>query len=91
MIPRNLFDRPGGCINVGSSQPDRQQVAAAEDVERQVAIAVVMAVEEPPLLMPMQRIIRGIEIEDNRHNDRIDRYCTIPSVACPLTATQGQR
>src|SRR6478609_3276340 len=36
---------------------------AAEDVERQVAIAVIIAVEEPSFLMPMQRIIGGVEIE----------------------------
>ena len=36
---------------------------AAEDVERQIAEAVVIAVEEPPLLMAMQRIVSGVEIE----------------------------
>ena len=36
---------------------------AAEDVERQVAVAVVVAVEEPAFLLPVQRIIGGIEIE----------------------------
>src|SRR5947209_9495371 len=38
---------------------------AAEDVQRQIAIAIVVAVKEPPLLMPVQRIVGGIEIEDD--------------------------
>src|SRR5438067_11199114 len=37
----------------------------AEDVQRQIAIAVVIAVKEAPLLMPVQRVIGGIEIEDD--------------------------
>ena len=38
---------------------------AAEYVERQITITVVITVEEPALLLPMQRIIRGIEIEND--------------------------
>jgi len=38
---------------------------AAEDVERQIAITVVIAVEEAPLLMTMQRVVGGVEIEDD--------------------------
>ena len=38
-------------------------MAAAEDVERQVAVTVVVAVEEPAFLMAVQRIVGGIEIE----------------------------
>ena len=40
-----------------------QQVPPAEDVERQVAVALVVAVEEPAFLLSVQRIIGGIEIE----------------------------
>ena len=40
-------------------------MAAAEDIERQIAIAVVVAVEEAAFLMAMQRIVGGIEIEDD--------------------------
>ena len=36
---------------------------AAEDIQRQIAIAVVIAVEEPAFLMPVQWVIGGIEIE----------------------------
>ena len=49
----------------------RQKVVAAEDVERQVAIAVVVAVEEAALLAPpagsrgqaVQWVVRGVEVE----------------------------
>src|SRR5262245_1375950 len=42
-----------------------QQMPAAEHVQRQVAITVVIAVIEPPLLLAMNPIIGGIKIEDN--------------------------
>ena len=35
-----------------------------KDVQRQVTVPVVVAVKEPPLLMPVQRIIGGIQIQD---------------------------
>ena len=38
---------------------------AAEHVERQIAVAVVVAVEEAPFLVAVQRIIGGVEIEDD--------------------------
>src|SRR5262249_22140113 len=63
--PRHLLDRAGRAIDVGPPQPGRQQVAAAEDVERQIAIAVVVAVEEPALLVAVQWIVRRIEIESD--------------------------
>jgi hypothetical protein len=40
-------------------------VPAAEDVKRQVAVAVVVAVEKAAFLMAMQRIVGGIEIEND--------------------------
>ena len=43
----------------------RQQVPATEDVERQIAVAVVVAVEEPAFLVSVQRIIGGIQIEND--------------------------
>ena len=41
----------------------------AEDIERQIAVTVVITVEEPTLLMAMQRIVSGIEVE----NDPLER------------------
>jgi hypothetical protein len=38
-------------------------VPTAEHVERQVTVIVIVAVEEPPFLMPMQRIVGGVEVE----------------------------
>ena len=38
---------------------------AAEHVERQVAVAVVVAVEEPALLMAVQGIVGGVEVEND--------------------------
>ena len=38
---------------------------ATEDVERHIAVAVVVAVEEPPFLLAVQRIVSRVEIEDD--------------------------
>ena len=38
---------------------------AAEHVQRQVAVAVIVAVEEAPFLVAVERIIGGVEIEDD--------------------------
>ena len=40
-------------------------MTAAEDVERQVTVAVVIAVEEAAFLMTVQRIVGGIQIEND--------------------------
>ena len=63
--PRDFLDRPGRAIDVRAAQLGRQQVPAAEDVERQVAVAVIIAMEEPAFLVAMQRIVGGIEVEDD--------------------------
>src|SRR5712671_401952 len=41
------------------------QVAPAEYVQRQVAVTVVISVEEPPLLHPVHRVVGRIQIEDD--------------------------
>ena len=38
---------------------------ATEDVEWQVAVAVIIAVEEAAFLVAVQRIVGGIEVEDD--------------------------
>ena len=38
---------------------------AAEDVQRQIAIAIIVAVKEAPFLVPVQRVVGGVEIEDD--------------------------
>ena len=42
-----------------------QQMLAAEDVQRQIAVIIVVAVEEPPFLVAVQRIVRGIQVQDD--------------------------
>jgi len=46
---------------------------AAEDVERQVAVAIVIAVEEPAFLVAVDRIVGGVEIEDDLPGCRLVR------------------
>ena len=46
-------------------------MAAAEHVERQVAVAVVIAMEKPSLLLPVHWIVGRIEVED----DLVRRSC----------------
>src|SRR4029077_141578 len=48
---RHLFHRAGRSIDIRAPQLGGQQIATAEHVERQIAVAVVIAVEEPPLLL----------------------------------------
>ena len=50
-------------VDVGAPQLGRQQVPPAGHVQRQIAVVVVVAVEEPPLLMAVQRIVRRVEVE----------------------------
>jgi hypothetical protein len=38
---------------------------AAEDVQRQIAAAVVITVKEAAFLMPVQRVVGGVEVEDD--------------------------
>ena len=68
---RHLLHRAGRSVDVRAPQLGGQQMAAAEHVERQVAVAVVIAVEEPPLLLAVQRIIGRIEIENDLLRRRV--------------------
>ena len=49
----------------------RQQMAAAEHVQEKIAVAVVIAVEEPAFLMAVQRVVGGVEVE----NDLLGHPC----------------
>ena len=48
----------------------RQQIRAAEDVQRQIAVAIIVAVKEAPFLVPVQRVVGGVEIKDDLRRDR---------------------
>ena len=78
--PFDFFDRSRTGVDVGAAQLGRQQMPAAEDIERQIAVAVIVAVEEAPFLVAMDRIIRGVQIEDDpvgsgcmRFHEQIDK------------------
>lgn len=51
-------------ILLGRPQVGDQQLLAAEEVERQEAVVVVIAAEVPTFLMAMNDVVRGIEIEN---------------------------
>jgi hypothetical protein len=57
------LDTPRRGIDVAAAQLRPQQKLAAEDVQWQVAVLAVVAVEEAPLLLPVQRIVCGIEVQ----------------------------
>ena len=59
----DLIERAGGAVDVGRPEPRAQQLIAGEDVERQVAVAVVVAMEEPLRLMAVERDVGCIQIE----------------------------
>jgi hypothetical protein len=40
-------------------------MTATEHIKRQITVAIVIAVEEPPLLLAMQRVIGRIQIEND--------------------------
>jgi hypothetical protein len=45
---RHLFHGTGGRIDARGPQLGYQQMPSAEDVQRQIAVSVIIAVEEPP-------------------------------------------
>jgi hypothetical protein len=59
----DFLARPGGRIKVRSTQLRAQQMFAREDIQRQVTVVVVVAMKEPTLLMPVQWIISGVQIQ----------------------------
>jgi hypothetical protein len=79
---RDLLDRAGGGVDIRPPQLRRKQVPAAEHVERKVAVAIVITVEEPAFLMSVQRIIGGVEIKRDlrwrfrvRVEKQVDEQC----------------
>src|ERR1035437_3347117 len=62
---RQLLHRTRRAVDIGWPQLGAQQMLATKDVERQVAVAVVVAVKESAQLMAVDRIIGGVEVEHN--------------------------
>ena len=48
---------------------------AAEHVQGQVAVAVIIAVEEPSFLLAVDRVVGGVEVEDDLTGRRLVRFC----------------
>ena len=78
--PFQLLDTARRGILVRRPQPCTQQVLTAEDVQRQIAVAAVIAVEETTLLVTVQRIIGGIQVQPDlarwlavRFDEQIDQ------------------
>ena len=62
---RKFLDGSSSSIDVGRTESGAQQVLAAEDVERQVTIVAVVAVEETRLLIAVQPIVSGVQVQDD--------------------------
>jgi hypothetical protein len=83
---------PGAAVDVGAPQLGAEEMPTAEYVERQIAVAIIVAVEETALLMPVQGIIGGIEVEDDalrRSYVRLqkqghEQLCDSPAVVADL-------
>ena len=73
-MPLDLGHGAGRGIDVGAPELGRQQVPPAEHVERQVAVAVVVAVEEAAFLVAVQRVVGGIEVENDLLGRRLVRF-----------------
>ena len=61
----NLLLGAVGGILVGGAQFGGEQMPASEDVERQITVAVVVAVEMPALLLAVDGIVRGVQVDDH--------------------------
>ena len=82
-LPDNAFellDAAGRGVLIRFAQPCAQQMLAAEDVQRQITVATVVAVKESTFLVTVQRVIGGIKIESDlarrlrmRFNKQLDQ------------------
>ena len=61
--PRDFLDRSGRAVDVRRPQLGRHEMPAAEHIQRQIAVAIVITVKEPAFLMAMQRVVGGVEVE----------------------------
>ena len=63
--PLDLLDVARVAVDIGAAQLGGQKMSPAKNIERQIAIAVVITLEEATLLMPIQRVVGGVKIEDD--------------------------
>lgn len=59
----HLLQRPAAGVEVARPQAGAQRMVAAENVQGQVTVRVVITVEEAAELMTVQRIVGGVEVE----------------------------
>ena len=59
----HLLDCPGASVDVGTPELGGDEMPAAEHIEQQIAVAVVVAVKEAAFLIAVQRIVGGVEVE----------------------------
>ena len=50
-------------VDVGGTQTRTEQMLAAEDVQRQITVMAVIAVEKAAFLFPVERIVGGIQVQ----------------------------
>src|SRR5512132_2508290 len=94
--PLDLLNAAARRIDVRAPQLGREQMSATEDVERQIAVTVVVAVKEAAFLMAVQRVIGRVEIEHDRarrhgmgveeqiHEQALDRLPIVPDLVIAL-------
>ena len=62
--PGDLLFRASRGVDVRGPEFRQKQVPAAENVKRQIAVAFVIAVEEPAFLAAVDGVVGRIEVED---------------------------
>jgi len=62
---QRFWDAARRGISVGATQFGRQEMPAVEDIQRQVAVDAVVAMKEVTFLLAVQRIVRGVQIQDD--------------------------
>ena len=68
-----------GRVDVRGTQVRHQKFVTAKNVQRQVAVVVVVPVEEPSLLATVQAVVRGIKVQTTTRR-RPSRWKSIASV-----------
>ena len=58
-----LFRAARRGVLIRCPQPCAQQMLATEDVQRQIAVVTVVAMEEPPFLVPVQPVVGCIQVQ----------------------------
>jgi hypothetical protein len=64
--PLHFLEAPSTRVDVRRPQPSTRQLVATENVQRQIAVVVVVAMEKARFLLPMQWRVRGIQIQNDR-------------------------